>query len=257
MTIGSVTQKLRPLRIAFLVNPAKRVDVLKAVELSSVFWGGVFNPIVPCFKGRLPANWSRNNHLPARRPREITDGYIEGFDPDIIVPISDGLDDNYSVGNRDVATASELLGKMLRSGTPDIGIGAIELVHHLIDKEFKYVRREPASFVLPKFSKSDRLFLSSVFGAWPDDVFKVIEENMGERLGLSKPMCKIQGFEALLAPEFIFPRRVGMQDIEYNPSGACIYCLDSTSSLDVIDFWNLRAAGYYVIPAPKQGFSRK
>ncbi|MCC4592164.1 hypothetical protein LL974_13545 [Xanthomonas campestris pv. cannae] len=254
MAIGTVTQKLRPLRLAFLVNPSDRGGVMDALRLSSTFWGGMFNPIVPCYGGRVPRAWSRLGKA-GISSRELVEGYIDGFDPDVIVPVSPGSEEFISLTKRTTLTSEEILGGVLSTGATDAGVGAFEMVQGLFDKEFKYVRKDDLSLLIPSFDKRHEMFLLSVFGDWPNDLRSMIMKHFEGRLKIVNQKCSIDGFEALLAPSYLSPRRVGSFGIEYYPREACVYCMDATSSLDVIDFWNLRAAGYYVIPAPKQMFA--
>lgn len=254
MAIGTLTQKLRPIRVAFLVNPSKRADVLLAIKLSSMLWGGISNPIVPCYGGRLPKIWSREKFIRPDKPRAITDGYLEGFDPDVVVPISTEMDGKYTVGNRDVVSPSEMMDDISKSGRPGVGIGAFELVRHMADTDFKFIRKNPISVILPKFERSHELFLSSLFGAWPAEVASLIKAHFGSMLDISEPKCSVRSFHPLLDPKYLFPRRIGTLEIKYRPRGAKIYCLDATNTLDILDFWNLRAAGFYVVPAPMQAF---
>lgn len=255
MTLGTVTQKLRPLRLALLVNPAIREDLQQAIEVSSTFWGGCLNPIIPCFRGRVPSFWSRELALRPKSAREIADGYLDCFDPDLIVPVSDDLDGRYSVGNRQVVTPAELFGDVLKSGSVGYGVGAVELTQHLANKEFKFKRTTPLNFILPNLSGPHKAFLSSVFGAWPSEINGLIKQHFGSHMGLAEPTCSVRSFEKFLEGNYLFPRRIGLTEISYNPQEACIYCLDATKSIDIIEYWNLRAAGRYVIPAPKQSFS--
>jgi hypothetical protein len=56
MPFGSVTITLRPLRLAFLVDPSDKSGVLEAIQLNTFLWGGMFNPIVPVYR-RTPKAW--------------------------------------------------------------------------------------------------------------------------------------------------------------------------------------------------------
>jgi hypothetical protein len=83
MAFGDVTVILRPIKFAFLVNPAER-DVLDRIIQASLFqWGGLHNPIVPIYR-RLPAYWS---DFPPRRmsATKICTGYLRVFDPDAAI----------------------------------------------------------------------------------------------------------------------------------------------------------------------------
>lgn len=254
MAIGTVTQRLRPLRLAFLVNPADRRDVMEAIRLSSTFWGGMFNPIIPCYGGRVPRAWSRHSTV-GMNPRKLVEGYLDGFDPDVIVPVSPGSEEFIPPNKRAKLTSEAMLGEVIASGATAAGVGAFEMVRSLAEKEFKFIRNDDLSLLLPSFDKRHEMFLLSVFGDWPNDLRELVKGHFEGKLKIVQQKCSIAGFEKLLAPQYLNPRRVGVREIEYHPREACVYCMDATSSLDVIDFWNLRAAGYYVIPAPKQIFA--
>jgi hypothetical protein len=83
MAFGDITITLRPIKFAFLINPAER-HILDRVVLANLFvWGGLHNPIVPIY-GKLPPYWS---DFPTRRlrPAEICKGYLRMFDPDAVI----------------------------------------------------------------------------------------------------------------------------------------------------------------------------
>jgi hypothetical protein len=67
MAFGDITVTLRPIKFAFLVNPAER-DILDRVVAANLFqWGGLRNPIVPIY-GRLRGTGSIYRHDGCRRP---------------------------------------------------------------------------------------------------------------------------------------------------------------------------------------------
>lgn len=93
MSAGNLKIKLRPLRLAFIVDPQEKVSVLEAIHICSFLWGGSFNPIIPIF--RRFSKRERLVHHGANR-LDVVNGYIEAFDPDFIVltgsPDTSGLD---------------------------------------------------------------------------------------------------------------------------------------------------------------------
>src|SRR2546425_9356820 len=82
-----VTRRLRPLRIGFLIRPGDRDALLRSIELNTCLWGGMFNPVIPVFR-RAPRGWSGS--LRPRSAADIVNGYLEAFDPDILVSIGLG-----------------------------------------------------------------------------------------------------------------------------------------------------------------------
>ena len=56
MAYGTVNVRLRPIKLAFLVNPNDKNSLLKAIEINTFLWGGMYNPIIPTYR-RLPPKW--------------------------------------------------------------------------------------------------------------------------------------------------------------------------------------------------------
>jgi hypothetical protein len=86
MASGSVTIRVRPLRVAFLVDPRDSTGLYRAIELNSILWGGSYNPIIPAYR-RTPAKWESHRVRRLPHPIDIIDGYLNGFDPDLVVPV--------------------------------------------------------------------------------------------------------------------------------------------------------------------------
>src|ERR1700728_4417610 len=77
-TVG-VHRRVRPLRFAFLINHRNSEELRKAIQINTVLWGGMFNPIVEVFK-RTPRSWGTT-----RRANDIIRGYLDAFEPDFVV----------------------------------------------------------------------------------------------------------------------------------------------------------------------------
>src|SRR5712692_2633552 len=84
--LGSIDIKSRPLKLAYLVDPNSSKHVREAIRLSSTLWGGDYFPIIPIYK-RMPASW-RDGPLKAPSAKSVILGYIEAFDPDILIQFS-------------------------------------------------------------------------------------------------------------------------------------------------------------------------
>ena len=86
---GSIDIKTRPLKLAYLVDPNNGRQVREAIRLSSTLWGGDYFPIIPLYK-RMPATW-KDKPLRAPAAKEIIGGYLEAFDPDVLLQFSKEL----------------------------------------------------------------------------------------------------------------------------------------------------------------------
>jgi len=83
---GSIDIKVRPVRIACLVDPNNEEQVREAIRLNSTLWGGASSPIIPLHK-KMPAAW-KDAPFKAPLARNVILGYVKAFDPDIFVQFS-------------------------------------------------------------------------------------------------------------------------------------------------------------------------
>ncbi|MDP2667387.1 MAG: hypothetical protein Q8O65_01555, partial [Nitrosopumilaceae archaeon] len=124
----------------------------------------------------------------------------------------------------------------------------------------KFIRKRPLNIYFPELDKKSKLFLASVFGDPPANIQKVLRENYRDHLDAKDKKVDINSYAELLKPTTLFSRRFTSLQIEARSSGrglrdACIFFLDAQSTYDIIDYWNLRAMGWPVIPIPKQSIA--
>jgi hypothetical protein len=97
MSSGFASLQLRPLKLAFMVDPRDRKGILEAVQINTFLWGGTFNPIIPAFR-RIPSRWADRESLTSNK---LIEGYLDAFDPDYVVKVGKRTAD---VSPREVAT---------------------------------------------------------------------------------------------------------------------------------------------------------
>src|SRR5262245_36885458 len=126
---GSVDIKTRPLKLAYLVDPNNGNQVRNAVRLSSTLWGGDYFPIIPLYK-RMPATW-RDKPLKTPPAKSIILGYVEAFDPDVFVQLSEEVPPFITDIGLEVINPEEIW-RVLddgRSSSPQFGLGIFELLN--------------------------------------------------------------------------------------------------------------------------------
>lgn len=252
MASGSLTIRVRPLRVAFLVDPSDRAGLLSAIEASTFLWGGSFNPIIPAYK-RTPKKWEPHRVRRLPQPQEIITGYLDAFDPDVVVPVGICVGRVFQIGHRDVVNLADLIGGISETHSPKFGVGFLEVLADFVDKELKFKRNDDLKLVFPKLPRAYGLFLASVFGKLPSQAEQVINGYYGKHLDVGFPQPTLESFVGLLEPLNFFPRRLTSWSLEYRPlREPQLFICDATNPQDIIDYWNLRAAGYYVVPIPIQ-----
>jgi hypothetical protein len=257
MVSGSLKVKLRPLRLAFLVDPAEKGAVIRAIETTSFLWGGAFNPILPLFQ-RLPRSLKRavGSRINAST---LLDGYLDAFDPDFVITVGalESIDGPFR--GYEVVKCSTILESVGDDGMPAFGIGLFELLRGFAENELKFVRQIPLRMRFPKFQKH-RLFFGSLFGLLSENVLTLFKRQFDRLPGLKWQDCTMDNYLSFLASDNLFVRRLGalhIRPIRYSHRGAdCIFLLDADQPLDVLDYWNLRALGWNILPVAKQAATK-
>ncbi len=235
--------------LGFVVKPGSSSDVLRAIEIASSLWGGAFFPIIPLLK-RITG--PIRHQVPRRITAEqMVAGYVDAFDPDVLVKIGNLTIPKELANSRQVIEADEVLSNFSDDHTPKWGIGAPEFLARFARDELKYVRDPPINIIFPKPTRRHRMFLGSVFGALPKEVADAVRIVMPAR-NLRHPPCSIDNFFEFMGAETLFPRRLLNLDLRLRRSESCVFLIDALNADDVIDYWNLRAAGWMVLPIPRQ-----
>lgn len=254
---GTIDVKTRPIRIAYLVDPSDPSQVREAIGLSSTLWGGSCFPIVPLYE-QMPATW-KDGPLEAPPSMSVILGYLEAFDPDILVQFSKEVP-AYITTLAIRIIKPEDVWQTLDEGrhfSPKFGIGIFELLGDIFKEHFKYKPKYPVKVVLPTIPEDLALFWASMFGEIPTKLIPILKQHYFEPLEIQVKEFQLDKLLETVAGDVLFPRRISQQRLNHqNRSGfrrdAYVYYLDATKTDDIVDFWNLRAMGKQVVPVPKQ-----
>lgn len=239
--------------MAFLVNPYNKNQVLKAIEISSFLWGSVYNPIIPVPK-KIPKNWKKN--LFRESLKNVIEGYIEAYDPDMIVEFEDNVSNRFNLNGRKAINANQIL-KNLHSRFTNLGISIYGVLEQIYIDEFKFLKKNPQQFNFPEFSKTYEIFFSAVFGKLNYEQFQNFKNYFKNDLDINTKKCDLSNFSTFLDNQNIFLRRITDSYIKHVRNIAAfdkdfVIVINANSSLDILDYWNLRAAGLSILPLPIQ-----
>lgn len=251
---GTVHSKLRPVKFAFLVSPNDEKGLARAIELNSILWGGTYNPIIPTFK-KVPTLWKKDGASFGHSSQDILKGYVDTFNPDFLVPLGKCKDFDLSKFNQGVID-DKRLEIDTKSATPDYGIGIFEVLQGFFEKELKFKRRYPINFILPSIPKKDSLFFQSIFGNPTPEVMTIVQKNW--KGPLTAKDVEVDESNYLRQSSSLNLRKILGFEIEARNNsgrrnGECVFLMDASSAQDIIDYWNLRAMGWSVMPVSIQG----
>ena len=254
---GTVDIKLRPLRLAYLVDPGNADQVREAIRLSSTLWGGAYSPIIQLYK-RMPASW-RDRHERAWPAKAVALGYLEAFDPDIVVQLGPEIPPYITQTRRKIIKGEEIWQSLEQRGglAPRYGIGVFELLNGVYEEYFKYKAKYAVKVILPRVPQQLSLFWASLFGELPPRIGAVVEGRYAEAVEIEAIDFVVDRIAEVMEPRVLFPRRLTQIQLQLlGRSGfrgdASVYFLDAEKVDDIVDFWNLRATGRQVLAVPKQ-----
>ncbi|WP_257828996.1 hypothetical protein [Burkholderia glumae] len=254
---GTANITVRPLKLALLVDPNNAAQVREAIRMACSLWGGMFFPIIPMHK-RMPASW-REGGLRPPSAKNVALGYIDAFDPDVLVQFADELPSYISDARLRVVKPQEIWrqnnpAEFLR---PSLGISALEILNDIYNECFKYKAKYPRKITLPESPRKLSLFWSAAFGEYPSNITSAIDEHYTEPLEIEHTKATPESFSDLISLDNLFPTRISAWRVERRGGllpgrQACIYFMDAANIEDIVDYWNLRATGRTVIALPKQ-----
>lgn len=254
---GNVDVKVRPLKLAYLVDPRSPAQVREAIRLSSTLWGGAYFPIIRLHR-RRPAAWTEKP-LPSPSAETIILRYLETFDPDILVHLSATVPSFISDAGLSIIKSHQVWAPLDKksSFSPAYGIGIFEVLADVFRRHFRYKAKYPLRVIIPNLPQKHALFWASLWGDFSPPIRALLEERCFEALEVQAVDVSMEHLSDLTAEDVLFPARMAQWGL--SPSGrssrgqnAYVYLLDAESVEDVVDFWNLRALGKEVLPIPRQ-----
>ena len=252
MIRGTVKVKSRPIKLAFLVNPTDQESLLKAIEINTFLWGGMYNPIIPTYRETSQTWEDSSSKIPDFQ--SIISGYLDNFDPDYVVPMGECSDYSFDMGYRKkINDVSEIFESFEEYKTPNYGIGLFEVLDYFFKEELKFQQRDPQHICIPRFEPQFQLFLASTFGTLPKNLDAIFWKNFTKPLDAKELDCSTSNYVEFLNPQkLFFMRMTGLYLKSDNYRKKSLFFLDANSSLDIMDYWNLRAIGWDIFPIPKQ-----
>lgn len=261
MESGDITEiiiTLRPTKLVFVVDPEEEGDFNRAIQASLLLWGGIYNPIIPAYKN-FPRYWS-DPYIPNLSADIVCKGYIRHFDPDVVVLCGNVAESQVPEHVKHRIRLDELARDLSQGGVPTIGTDLLEVLQSFAREEFRFVRKDGMKVILPSFADPGSMFLRSVFGEIPpetreknfDEVLRLIEIDQ-PRISLDNFLETLVGVYEGKSPSPSSLSKYRIKKEKKSPLdryALSVFVMNHDDSLDIVDFWNLRALGIEVIPVP-------
>ena len=250
--------RLRPTRIALLTHPNDQASIKKFMEICSCLWGGVFNPIIPIF--RIPPDEWRPTVKRPMKGIDVTRGYLNFFEPDILVEAQEGYAHRIGISmNRGVFHDRILmLGELLRTESNQEfaaltrGLSMMDVFREEYATERKFESRDQRVTLLVKQVRQS-LISEAMFGCFPDrqdsryferQYQNVYQPDISEfSIETWRRVC----WEGALTPLSLTKFNLETDRVWHSKK---IFVFDPSKTTDVIDLWNARLERWKIVPVP-------
>ncbi|MGA8271961.1 MAG: hypothetical protein WB919_10430 [Candidatus Sulfotelmatobacter sp.] len=238
----------RPTRLAFILPTPGRDLLLSVMARATSLWGGMFNPIIILdgstreVRGRQEEILSRGQYL------ESQSDLLKAFDPDFLVNFSsDALPEELKKFQHRTFAAENLERRPhgpMQNEVSSYFVDVWLILEELWEKEFKFSAKTSAKIrYVEKSDAAKSLLLAAKYGLYSnDDSYEFLKANFSAEVivydAQFKATHKLRTFHtplSLTAYKCI-QRRQHFRSHAY-------FLLNPDNVFDVVDYWNLRAAG--------------
>lgn len=250
--------KLRPTRIGFLVRPSDRKSVREIMRINACLWGGQYNPIIPVFKD-TPDEW-KDKYVTNLEGRQVAEGYIKFFEPDVYVEAEIGLLEEVGLGEQredrihPSATSLDQFFTQEYRGVyePFFGQSVLDIINesYLSERRFQLRDENLALYA----DSTNRIFAELCIGVYQEnDKTQIIHDYYTEVFQPESVPSLPNTWLRLFFDGCVTPFSVTSKHFDIRRSWSddpIIYVFDPSKTTDLIDLWNLRIQPSRVYPVP-------
>ena len=244
----------RPVRLAFLVDKPDPTTLEKVFELNTLLWGGSLNPVVVLDGSARKQVGPHYDYEDSTYEQEQL-WLLKAFDPDILINYSNAQLPAFLAPFTERTFPLDVM-RWNPWGTEEM-MSFLEVWPFLQQywrEEFRFLERPQQEFgyIDLDVPGDPKTFLIARFGSYPDESNgnTVLASNFDGKL-----VTYHEDFRRSFSPdEWVFPIQVTTLQLDIPMPGTfenhIFFLLDAENMFDIVDYWNLRAAGYRVFPLP-------
>ena len=244
----------RPVRIAFLIDKPDAVTLERVFKLNTILWGGMLNPVV-VIDGSSRAQVGAYYRFENATYEEEQLSLLKAFDPDILINYCSVQLPAFLAPFKERTFPPEVM-RWNPWGTKEI-MAFLEVwpfLEHYWREEVRFLPKPNVQhgYIDLEAPGAPTTFLAARFGSYPkeSDGNLMLANNFGGKL-----VTYHEDFRKSYSPdEWVFPIKITTLQLNIpTPSkleSHIFFLLDADNMFDIVDYWNLRAAGYRVFPLP-------
>jgi len=246
-----VSCKIRPVRIAFVISKPEPAILEEVFRANTVLWGGLLNPVVvldDSTRTKVGRHYQYDDTPYAEEVRLL----LREFDPDLLINFDGSvLPASFDAFKERTFTKDALRWNPWGKGEVPFFLEVWPFLRNYWRTEVRFSKEPPHKFAYMQPDGPLKTYLTAVFGVFADndEGKKVLIEHFGAKL-----VTYDEEFRKAPKQELIFPISATQFDLRIpSPkprSSDIFFLLDPTQMHDVVDYWNLRAAGFRIFSLP-------
>ncbi len=250
----TINQVLRPVKLAFLIQPNRKASYVRALQVCSSLWGGKHFPILPYYK-KFSEQYTTEYHIFATKTPEYYKNILDNFDPDFIV-IDKGIDPaqiKTFKPNREIINIEEIE-ESIANNEAKYGISIHEVLETIKDVEFKHERTDALKVCCPSIPYRDT-FAMTMCGSVPEQYWELLKKVDLPEKYISFPKINNDSLDACIGKDIVNYLSLTTYNTDAFGSplwtgGFAIYILDKNHMNDLLNIWNYRALGWKILAIP-------
>jgi hypothetical protein len=244
-----VNYNVRPVRVAFLMGKPEHGVLQEIINVNTLLWGGILNPILVLDGSSCPTE-----QFPAYSYDEGILRLLKEFDPDVLIDFSGTeMPSLLNPFKHRTFDRSGLRWDPWGRGEVSFFLEVWPFLSHYWREVHQFLKKPALEFSYPDTSNAGdlRAYLGARFGSYPnDESYKVLANNFE-----ATPFTYDKDFRSNFKfGQKTFPIQLTTFGLDIlNPGflhSHMYFLMDPTNVFDIVDFWNLRAAGSRVFALP-------
>ena len=249
-----INYNTRPVRLAFLVHKPDPTILEKVFTLNMTLWGGSLNPIVVLdgsTRKQLGPHYAYEDSTYEQEQLWL----LKAFDPDILVNYGGIQVPDYLAPFKERTFPVDVMRwDPFGTGETSAFLEVWPFLEQHWRKEVRFLSKpqEKYGYIDLEYPAELRTFLAARFGSYPKESNgdMVLASNFGGKLVTYHEDFR----KSFSLDEWVFPARITTLQMDIpGPStmgNYILFLLDAENMFDIVDYWNLRAAGFRVFPLP-------
>ncbi|MBA7498109.1 hypothetical protein ES704_00844 [subsurface metagenome] len=248
MSTINLSVKYRPVKIGFLVESGDVNALVKAAGMNNLLWGGIHNPIIPVSD-------------------DITfaEKIIKLFSVDVLCPTSHTTPIDNLMKKNKFLKLPNFYGKNIFLDKNESLIAYLDsynVIYNIYESDFKNKTNKDAksNFRLVRWNKNDKLanLFAICFGYFPKSYNLKVDFEKAYLNGLQAKEVNIDSSKEINYDQTEYIYQLLLTGLELTPiydrffPSNGIFIGDKDNFSDLLYFWNLRAAGFYVFFLPQK-----